>query len=228
MLLTAFLLPILRIIAPVDQHRWFTMLLTITTPYMAVGLATLNKRILTLIVICVLILGSAYPFTEQSFTHFRIWPKASIAPAEGYPWKMEPAIANITDIENAAEIIRTSGDVALIGLRLYPQLHLYVRNPTNIIALDQDPTLPTTIRYMISKNLTRALAITTINMSNQLEEFKANPDIYNATMPPQLGIEGVVSMDRIRCETLYRRSVLNIYVIEITENKNEISKRRHI
>jgi hypothetical protein len=220
MLLTAFLLPILSIIAPVDQHRWFTMLLTIITPYMAVGLATLNKRILTLIVICVLILGSAYPFTEQGFTHFRIWPKASIAPAEGYPWKMEPAIANITDIENAAEIIRTSGDVALVGLRLYPQLHLYIRNPVNIIALNQDPTLPTTIRYMNSKNLTRVLAITTINMSKQLEEFKENPDIYNATIFPQLGKEKIVSIDRIRCETIYGGDTLNIYLIEITRDES--------
>jgi hypothetical protein len=130
----------------------------------------------------------------------------------------------LTDIENAAEIIRTSGDVALVGLRLYPQLHLYIRNPVNIIALDKDPTLPTTIRYMISKNLTRTLAITTINMSKQLEEFKENPDIYNATISPQLGKEKIVSIDRIRCETIYRGNTLSIYIIEVTENKNEISR----
>jgi hypothetical protein len=88
------------------------------------------------------------------------------------------------------------------------------------------PRKPT--HYPLLTRAARALAITTINISNQLEEFKANPDIYNATMLPQLGVEKVVSMDRIRCETLHGRSMLNIYVIEITENKNEISKRKHI
>jgi hypothetical protein len=111
----------------------------------------------------------------------------------------------------------------LVGLRLYPQLHLYIRNPTNIIALDKDPTLPTTIGYMISENLKRMLAITTINMSKQLEEFKENPDIYNATISPQLGKEKIVSIDRIRCETIYRGDTLNIYLIEITKNESESS-----
>jgi hypothetical protein len=64
-------------------------------------------------------------------------------------------------------------------------------------------------------------------MSKQLEEFKENPDIYNATIFPQLGKEKIVSIDRIRCETIYRGNTLNIYMIEITENKNEIS-RGHI
>jgi hypothetical protein len=52
--------------------------------------------------------------------------------------------------------------------------------------------------------------ITTINMSKQLEEFKENPDIYNATIFPQLGKEKIVSIDRIRCETIYRGDAFNI------------------
>ena len=224
-LLTAFLLPMLSVIAPVDQHRWFTMLLTIITPYTAMGLATLNRRFLTFIVICAVILGSAYPFTEQGFTHFRVWPRTSIAPAEGYPWKMTPAIANITDIENSARIIEgSSKNLALVGLHFYPQLHLFIRNPMNIIVLGQDPTLSITITYMASKNLTRVLVVTTINISKQLEEFRAKPDIYNATMLPQLGEEKIVNIDRIKCETLYRGGPLNIYIIEITENRNECSQ----
>jgi len=138
---------------------------------------------------------------------------------------MTPAIANITDIENAARIMGgASKNLALVGLHFYPQLHLFIRNPMNITVLDQDPTLSTTITYMVSKNLTRILVITTINISKQLEEFRAKPDIYNATMLPQLGKEKIVNIDRIKCETLYRGSSLNIYIIEITENRNECSQ----
>jgi len=222
-LLAAFLLPILSVVAPIDQHRWFIMLLTLITPYTVVGLATLDRRFLTLAMICAMILGSAYPFTEQGFTHFRIWPRASIAPAEGYPWKMEPAISNITDIENAAKIIGASRNVVLVELHLYPQLHLYIRNPTNIAVMNQDPTLPITISYVISKNLTKVLVITTINMSKQLEELKANPNFYNITILLQLGKEKIVSIDRIKCETLYKGSVLSIYIVEIVENRDESS-----
>jgi hypothetical protein len=62
---------------------------------------------------------------------------------------MEPMITNITDIKNAAEIINK--DVALVGLYLYPQLHLYIRNPVNITIVDQNPTLITAVSYAISK-----------------------------------------------------------------------------
>jgi hypothetical protein len=58
-------------------------------------------------------------------------------------------------------------------------------------------------------------------MSKQLEEFKENPDIYNATISPQLGKEKIVSIDRIRCETIYRGDTLDIYLIEITKDESE-------
>jgi hypothetical protein len=189
-LLTAFLLPALSVIAPVEQHRWFTMLLTLITPYTVVGLARLSGRFLALAILVVVVLGSAYPFTEYGFSHFE-WPAASIAPAEGYPWKMEPMITNITDIKNAAEIINK--DVVLVGLYLYPQLHLYIRNPVNITVVDQNPTLITAVNYAISKNLSRVLVVTTMNLSEQLEEFN----------------------NTIRCEALYRGRTLSVYAVEM-------------
>jgi uncharacterized protein (UPF0333 family) len=86
--------------------------------------------------------------------------------------------------------------------------------------MNQDPTLPITISYIISKNLTKMLVITTINMSKQLEELKANPNFYNITILLQLEKEKIVSIDRIKCETLYKGSVLSIYIVE---NRDESS-----
>jgi hypothetical protein len=104
---------------------------------------------------------------------------------------MEPMITNITDIKNAAEIINK--DVVLVGLYLYPQLHLYIRNPVNITIVDQNPTLITAVSYAISKNLSRVLVVTTMNLSEQLEEFN----------------------NTIRCEALYRGKTLSVYAVEM-------------
>jgi len=217
MLFIAFVLPVLSVIAPVMQYRWFMMLLTLVTPYTVAGLARLSRRFLALVMLSIVVLGSAYPFTEYGFVHFRIWPSASIVTAKYYPWKMEPAVTNITDVENAVKIIRTyNKDEVLVELRFYPQFHLYIRNPMNITIAD--PTLPIAISYAVSKNLTRVLVITDMNMSRQLEEFKAEPDLYNTTMLLQLGKEKIVSIDRIKCEVLYRGSAFNIYVVEIAKN----------
>jgi len=215
---TAFMLPILSVVAPVDQHRWFTILLTLVTPYTVAGLAKLSRSFLVLATLIIVVLGSAYPFTESGFTHFEIWSRVSTVFAKGYPWKMAPALTNITDVENAAKIIEANGDIVLIRLSLYPQFHLYIRNPVNIVVVNQDPKLPTAIRYAVSEGSSRVLVVTAINMSKQLEEFKARPDFYNATMLLQLGEERIVSIDRIKCEVLYRGNEFSIYVVEISEN----------
>jgi len=216
-LFTAFILPVLSIIAPVDQHRWFTVLLTLLTPYTIIGLAELNKKLLVLVALITVILGSAYPFTEQGHTHFIIWPTVSTPHARGYPWKMEPSLKNITDIEKAVELIKLSRDIALVGLHFYPQLHLYIRNPVNIVIAGDNPTLPIAIRHIVTKNLSRILVVTTVNITNQLEVYKEKPELYNATIALYLGKEEYVSIDNVKCQTLYTGSTLNIYVVEIVK-----------
>jgi len=216
-LFTAFILPVVSVIAPVDQHRWFTILLTILTPYTIVGLAELNKKLPVLAALITVILGSAYPFTESGYTHFVIWPVVSTTPAGGYPWKMMPSLKNITDLENAVKIIKAVNEVVLVNLHLYPQLHLYIRSPKNIIITSQEPTLPIVVAYSANKNLSRTLVITAVNMTRQLEKYKANPDLYNATIAPYLSKEKYISIDRIECQPLYYGSTLNAYLVEIRE-----------
>jgi len=192
------------------------MLLTILTPYTVVGLAGLDKRLAALVAVITVILGSAYPFTESGYVHFAIFPVVSTPHAGGYPWKMEPSLRNVTDLENAVRIIRAVDGVVLVSLHLYPQLHLYIRNPQNIIVASREPTLPIVVAYSVDKNLSRILVITAVNMSRQLEEYKANPDLYNATIALYLSREKRISVDRIWCQPLYHGSTLNAYLVEIS------------
>jgi len=191
------------------------MLLTILTPYTISGLAELDVRLVALLAVITVILGSAYPFTESGYMHFAIYPAVSTPHAKGYPWKMKPSLGNITDLENTARIIKVVSEVVLVNLHLYPQLHLYVRNPKNIIVTSQEPALPMVVAYGVNKNLSGMFVITATNMAGQLEEYKANPDLYNATMAPFLSREKYISVDKIECQVLYRGGTFNVYLVEI-------------
>jgi len=218
LLFTAFITPVLCVVAPVDQHRWFLALLTIATPYTVAGLAKINRGILALATALVILLGSAYPFTDNGYTHFRIWTETSIAPASGYPWKLEPAIKNLSDVMRIAEIVAMQKEATLVSLVMYPQLHLFIRNPTNITPLDGEPTLVTAIAYIASKNLSKIVAVTSINMSKELETFREKPDLYNATLALQLGEkykQMYISVENVRIELLYRGATSNIYIVEV-------------
>jgi len=221
-LFLAFIAPVLCVIAPVDQHRWFLALLTIVTPYTVAGLAKMNRNILALVTSVVVLLGSAYPFTENGFTHFQIWAKTSIAPASGYPWKLGPAIKNLSDVMSVAEVVAMRREVTLVSLVMYPQLHLFIRNPTNIVPLSREPTLITAIVYIATNNLSKIITVTSINMSKELEIFREKPDLYNATLALQLGEEYkqlYIGIESVRVELLYRGTSSNIYVVEINKAK---------
>lgn len=215
LLLATFIAPALSVVAPVDQHRWFTMLLTALTPYTAAGLARLGRRLLIAVALVVVILGSAYPFTDLGHEHFAIWSTVPIQSARGYPWRMGPAVSNLTDVESAARVVMESGEPALVGLGLYPHLHLYIRNPENLVNAGQDPILPTVIAYAVSKNVSRLLVVTKVDLLKQLEEFRIKPDLYNVTMSYYLSRERFLSIDSVKCETLYRGSTLAVYVVEV-------------
>jgi len=222
LLFTAFITPVLCVVAPVDQHRWFLALLTIVAPYTVAGLAKINRGILALATALVILLGSAYPFTENGFTHFRIWAETSIAPASGYPWKLEPAIKNVSDVMRIAEIVAMQKEVTLVSLGMYPQLHLFIRSPTNIAPLDGEPALITAIVYIATNNLSKIITVTSINMSKELEIFREKPDLYNATLALQLGKEYkqmYIDIENVRIELLYRGTTSNIYIVEISKAK---------
>ena len=97
----------------------------------------------------------------------------------------------------------------------YISTHLYIRNPKNIIITSQEPTLPIVVAYSVDKNLSRTLVITAINMTRQLEEYKANPDLYNTTIAPFLSGEKYISIDKIDCQVLYYGGTFNVYLVEI-------------
>jgi hypothetical protein len=222
LLFTAFIMPVLCVAAPVDQHRWFLALLTIVTPYTVAGLAKMNRNILALVTALVVLLGSAYPFTENGFTHFRIWAKTSIAPASGYPWKLEPAIKNLSDVMSIAGVVAMRKEVTLVSLGMYPQLHLFIRNPTNIAPLGVEPALITAIAYIATNNLSKMITVTSINMSKELEIFREKPDLYNTTLALQLGEKYKqmhIDIENVRIELLYRGTTSNIYTVEINKAK---------
>ena len=218
LLFTAFIMPVLCVVAPVDQHRWFLALLTIATPYTVAGLAKINRGILALATALIILLGSAYPFTENGCTHFRIWAKTSTPYASGYPWKLEPAIKNVSDVMRIAEIVAMQKEATLVSSGMYPQLHLFIRNPTNIVPLDREPTLVTVIAYIAANNVSKIVAVSSINMSKELETFREKPDLYNATLALQLGEkykQMYIGIENVRIELLYRGVTSNIYIVEV-------------
>jgi hypothetical protein len=221
-LFLAFIAPALCVIAPIDQHRWFTILLSIITPYTVAGLTRINKNVLAIATILIVLLGSAYPFTENGFEHFRIWAKTPLASASEYPWKLEPALKNLSDVEKIAEIIALQKGVILVSLGLYPQIHLYIRNPTNIVPLSREPTLITAIAYIATNNLSKIITVTSTNMSRDLETFREKPDLYNTTLALQLGEEYkqlYIGIESVRVELLYRGATSNIYIVEINKTR---------
>ena len=217
-LFLAFIAPTLCVIAPPDQHRWFTMLLTIITPYTVAGLTRINKRVVVIATILIVLIGSAYPFTENGYTHFQIWSKTSLPFASGYPWRLDPAIKSLSDVKKIAEVVAMHKEVTLVGLGMYPQLHLYIRNPTNIVPLGSEPTLMTSINCIAVNNLARLIAVTPGNMSKELEVLKSRPDLYNATLALQLGEkykQMYISVELVRVKTLYTGATSNVYVVEV-------------
>ena len=100
-------MPILSVIAPTDQHRWYMMLMTIITPYTIAVFSKIDRKILSLITITIMLLGTAYIFTENGYIYLRIWPATSISPAAGYPWKMTPSISNVSEIRKISDILIT-------------------------------------------------------------------------------------------------------------------------
>jgi hypothetical protein len=168
----------------------------------------------------VVLLGSAYPFTENGFTHFRIWAKTSIPPASGYPWKLEPAIKNLSDVMSIAEVVAMRKEVTLVSLGMYPQLHLFIRNPTNIIPLGVEPALITAIVYIAANNISKIVVVTSINMSKELEIFREKPELYNTTLALQLGKgykQMYIGIENVKIELLYRGTTSNIYIVEINK-----------
>ena len=211
-LFTAFLAPILCVIAPVDQHRWFFMLLTIAMPYTMASIAKLSKRVLALATLSIVLIGSAYPFTETGFTYFRIWPGNS------YPWKLEPVIRDVDEEKKIANIIAMRKELSLVSLDLYPQLHLFIRNPINITIISRDPSLITVVSFLVARGISKIVVVTPANISRELERYIRDPHLYNTSLALQLGEKYkqiYIDIKNVEVEVLYRGEKLYIYRVEV-------------
>jgi hypothetical protein len=70
-------------------------------------------------------------------------------------------ILKATDLKNVAETVEKSYDLIFIKLSLYPQLHLYVRDPTNIeMTYENPPTLLSATDYLVLRNLSKVIIVT--------------------------------------------------------------------
>jgi|YelNatPaOPRAMG01_1025707.scaffolds.fasta_scaffold32129_2 hypothetical protein len=219
-LFIASMLPAVSTIAPVDQHRWFLMLLTILTPYTVAGLINLSKKIVALSMIVIMLAGVAYVFTEEGCLHFRIWPSVSTPYASGYPWKLAPATTNLMDVENIAGIISVRSGVVLTSLYLYPQIHLYVRLPSNIIVSSTEPDILMAIYILNKTKMDGVLVATGNNLTKQFIEYQEDPYTYYAFMSVRYGKGNWIDIHDIICREVYRGSAVSLYEITIN-NKGD-------
>ena len=198
-LLTIFLLPVISTIGVVDQHRWYLMLLTLLTPYTIAALTEINKKLTAVAVLLLTLVGSAYPFTPYGHHHFNIWTSTSTPYASGYPWSLTPAIENISEIKLVAKLVETNKSMpALVQLSLYPALHIFIRNPTNVIVLQQVSFFPV-VNTMKNLKIQKAIIITPTNMTKELEQLSK----VNITMANQAKVERL------------REDNLNAYIVEL-------------
>lgn len=198
-LLIVFLTPVVSTISVVDQHRWYLMLLSILTPYTILALTKISKRFAAVIILLLALIGSAYPLTPQGHYYFNIWASVSTPYAYGYPWSLTPAIGNISEIELAAEIVEPYRlTTTLVPFDLYPALHIFIRNPSNIIILQQVSIFPV-VDIMKKLGIQKAIAVTYTNMTKELEELIKS----NSTTASQIKLEKL------------REDGINIYVVEL-------------
>jgi hypothetical protein len=121
-----------------------------------------------------------------------------------------------------AEIVAMQKGVTLVSLAMYPQLHLFIRNLTNIVPLDGESTLAIAIAYIATNNISKIVAVASIDMSKELETFREKPDLYNATLALQLGEkykQMYISIENVRIELLYRGATSNIYIVEVNRTR---------
>jgi hypothetical protein len=218
-LFIASILPAISTIAPVCQYRWFLMLLTILTPYTVAGLMNLSRRIVALSMIIIMLAGVAYVFTEGGCSHFRIWPVGSRLHGM-YPWRLAPMTTNLMDVENIARIISARDGVVLMSSYLYPQIHLYVRLPSNIIASSTEPDLLMAIYILNTTRMGGVLVATENNLTKQLIELQEDPYTYNTTMSIRYGKGNWIDIHDIICREVYRGSAVSLYEVTIN-NKGD-------
>jgi len=125
---------------------------------------------------------------------------------------MGPAVSNPTYVGSAARVVMGAGSLPWL-VRGFPG-PTPAWNPGNPTG-NRDPERPTAIAYMGPENVGRSLAEIAVDLLKQLEELKAKPVLYKAMVSYYLGRGRFLSIDSVKCETLYRGSTLAVYVVEV-------------
>lgn len=159
--------------APSDQHRWFTLFLTLSTPITCLALHRLGKRVLAIYTAVVVLAGYAYIFTPAGYEAVNIW-RSTIPHAHGFPWRMSPAI-EVEDLQiyhNLSKIVAEYNNATtLISLVKYPILHYHTPQAENIVITPGEPSILTIVHYMNETKLWRIIAITEVDLVEQRSEI---------------------------------------------------------
>jgi len=157
-------------VAIATPYRCLFLLMTIATPYAVSSLYSYSRRTLALLVMILLLAGAAYVFTDYGYGHFNLWyGLVSDGSLAGYPWRLSPAVGNLTMCSEIAGIISLEPTLSIMPLGIYPCIHLYIRNYTPAINLWNNPSLWDVVRIINASRLSKVYVVTTNNLTSQIE-----------------------------------------------------------
>jgi len=144
--------------------------MTIVTPYAVSSLYFYSRRALALLVVILLLAGVAYVFTDYGYGHFNLWDGlVSDGVLAGYPWRLSPAVGNLTVCSEIAGIISLEPTLSIMPLGMYPCIHSYIRNYTLAVNLWNNPSLWDVVRIINASRLSKVYVVTTNNLTSQIE-----------------------------------------------------------
>jgi len=157
-------------VAIVASDRCLFLLMTIVTPYAVSSLYSYSRRVLALLVTILLLAGVAYVFTDYGYGHFNLWDGlVSSGILAGYPWRLSPAVGNLTMCSEIAGIISVEPTLSIMPLGIYPCIHLYIRNYTLAVNLWNNPSLWDVVWIINASRLSKVYVVTTNNLTSQIE-----------------------------------------------------------
>jgi len=158
--------------------------------------------------------GTAYVFTSSGSQNFEVWNGASPDwTSWGYPWRMAPAVSNLTVYEYAARAIEEKPAEMLMPLSIYPMMHLYIRNFTQVAILSGMPSLQDAVYLMNATGSKLLYVATTHNLTDELNK------IMNSTEPSSSAESWNTwfKIEDLRIAELFRSPDFTLYEVSIGE-----------
>lgn len=209
----AFLFPILTTIAIVEQPRWFGLLLILLTPYLVCGLRKVGKWILVLLTIALLLAGVAYTFTDSGYRHFDIWRVGGA----GFPWKLQPCIVDFAETKDIAEIISKAPKPTIVNFWFYPELHIFLRNPSYVTTYWDEPTILHALCIMTHHNLTTLYVVSRNNLTKEHAAIINDPNKFHDILVKQYNLNLQFNISEMQCFTLYSGKHVSLYEVRLRD-----------